>query len=383
MATNRRVLFVDDEPRVLEALEHNLSFDFDVETAPSGAAALVLLDRARARGLDFAVIVSDMRMPQMTGAEFLAHARTRAPATTRVLLTGQSDLKAAADAVNRGGLFRFLFKPCPIPELTRVLEDGIEQHRVLGAERELLEQTLRGAVGALVELLGLACPDALGRAQVLEAYVIHMATTLGLGEQWELRLAAQLCLVGCIAVPPDALARHFAGERPRPEIRRMLASIPQVGANLIAPIPRLERVAAMIRHQDAPAGDCELTLRGAQLLKLARAADALVSRGNSVAAAVELLRRTEGYDDAMLDALADFHGRAEGFEIRMLNLGDLVDGMVLDQDVSSSAGQLLVARGRELTLAMLERLNNFARTAGIVQPLRVLVPCTKVIARAV
>lgn len=381
MVVNRRVLFVDDEPRVLEAFEHNLAFDFEVETAISGAKALQAIDRARAEGRDFAVIVSDMRMPQMNGAEFLAHARARAPETVRVLLTGQSDLEAAADAVNRGGLFRFLFKPCPIPELSRVLEDAIEQHRVIGAERELLEQTLRGAVGALVELLGLACPIALGRAQMVEAYVMHMATKLGFGASWELRLAGQLCLIGCIAVPPEALARHFAGERPRPEVRRMLASIPEVGANLIAPIPRLERVAAIVRNQDQPAGD-EFVARGARLLKVARAADALTSRGGSVAAAVKALRRAEEYDAALLDALADFHGTAEeGFEIRMLGIGDLIDGMVLDQDVLSNGGQLLVARGREITLAMLERLNNFSRTAGIVQPLRVLVPCSKPIVR--
>ena len=87
---NRRILFVDDEPRLLEAIERKLAGQFEITTVTSGAKGLEALAGAQ---LPFAVIVSDMRMPGMDGAAFLAQARTLARTSTRLLLTGDTSLK--------------------------------------------------------------------------------------------------------------------------------------------------------------------------------------------------------------------------------------------------------------------------------------------------
>src|SRR6187402_10383 len=108
------VLLVDDEAQVLDGLSRTLRGGFRIATAVSGAAGLVLL----AERPDFAVVVSDMRMPGMNGAAFLAKARELAPDVIRVVLTGETDLQAAISAVNEGSIYRFLCKPCP-PELLR------------------------------------------------------------------------------------------------------------------------------------------------------------------------------------------------------------------------------------------------------------------------
>ena len=104
-----RVLFVDDEPAVLEALALNLRRTYDVVTATSGQAGLEYLWAQS----DFAVVVSDMRMPKMDGTTFLALARDAAPDAVRILLTGHTDIDAAVKVVNHGQIFRFLTKPCP------------------------------------------------------------------------------------------------------------------------------------------------------------------------------------------------------------------------------------------------------------------------------
>jgi DNA-binding NtrC family response regulator len=114
-------------------------------TATSGKAGL---ERLSSDG-PFAVVVSDMRMPEMNGAAFLAQVRERAPDTVRVLLTGQADLDSAIAAVNEGQIFRFLTKPCAPEMLISSLRAAEEQHRLITAERVLLEQTLHGAVKAL------------------------------------------------------------------------------------------------------------------------------------------------------------------------------------------------------------------------------------------
>src|SRR5258705_6448145 len=97
-----RVLCVDDEPHILEGLMLQLRRQFTVFTAPGGRAGLECL--ARERG--FAVVISDMRMPEMDGAAFLARAREEHPDAVRILLTGNSDLDAAIAAVNEGEIFR-------------------------------------------------------------------------------------------------------------------------------------------------------------------------------------------------------------------------------------------------------------------------------------
>src|SRR5687768_872607 len=103
------VLCVDDEPQVLAGLSVSLRRRYEILTATSGAEALAVL----ARRPDVAVVVSDMRMPGMDGAAFLAKAKEIAPDAVRVLLTGYSEIDAAMNAVNQGQIFRFLTKPCP------------------------------------------------------------------------------------------------------------------------------------------------------------------------------------------------------------------------------------------------------------------------------
>ena len=113
-----RILCVDDEPNVLEGLARTLRGHYIVETATEGKVALEMLKTAE----PFAVVMSDQRMPQMTGVQLLAHTRTVAPNSVRVLLTGQADMESAIDAVNEGNIFRFLTKPCSTDALLKALD---------------------------------------------------------------------------------------------------------------------------------------------------------------------------------------------------------------------------------------------------------------------
>lgn len=106
---NRRVLFVDDEPNVLEGIQRTLRKQVELQTASSGAEALRLIEESG----PFAVVVSDMRMPAMNGAQFLAKLRGQEPDTVRMILSGEADLDATLAAVKEGEIYRFLTKPCP------------------------------------------------------------------------------------------------------------------------------------------------------------------------------------------------------------------------------------------------------------------------------
>src|SRR3954451_19706844 len=118
-----RVLLVDDEPAVVAALTRHLRRRFDVVIATGGREALAVVD---ATAEPFDVVVSDLRMPGMTGIDVLSQVRARSPRTARILLTGHADVDSAVEAVNRAGLFRFLIKPCPPEELVGVLEEAVD-----------------------------------------------------------------------------------------------------------------------------------------------------------------------------------------------------------------------------------------------------------------
>ncbi len=116
-----KILFVDDQPSLLNAMARHFESRYDVHTAIGGKIGLEMID-----GRAFAVVVSDMQMPGMDGIEFLQHVRERAPDTIRVMLTSNDDQQTAVDAVNEGAVFRFLNKPCQAEELERVLEQAVE-----------------------------------------------------------------------------------------------------------------------------------------------------------------------------------------------------------------------------------------------------------------
>ena len=112
-----KVLFVDDEPNVLAAYERQLRKQFDVVTMQGGEAGL----QAVTMSGPYAVVVSDFRMPNMDGIEFLSRVKGISPDTVRMILTGYADVQTAIEAVNEGNVFRFLTKQCPPDSLAKAV----------------------------------------------------------------------------------------------------------------------------------------------------------------------------------------------------------------------------------------------------------------------
>lgn len=127
------VLFVDDEEHILNALRRLLvDEDYEVLTARSGPEALEILRHA-----DIAVIVTDQKMPQMTGAEFLEQARSVSPDSGRIVLTGQADVEMAVDAINRGQAHRYISKPWNNDELIAAIRSAADGSRLIRENRRL------------------------------------------------------------------------------------------------------------------------------------------------------------------------------------------------------------------------------------------------------
>jgi len=150
-----KILFVDDEEDILNSFKRQFRKKANISTATSGQEALDLMDSEG----EFAVIVSDMRMPIMDGAEFLERAKKKSPNSIRILLTGQTDLNSAISAVNKGQIFRFLSKPCSQELLQDSLKSAIRQYRLINIEKDLLQNTVKGSIELLSELLAIVKPN--------------------------------------------------------------------------------------------------------------------------------------------------------------------------------------------------------------------------------
>jgi CheY-like chemotaxis protein len=370
----KRILCVDDEPNVLQAFERQFRREFDVQTAPGPEVAL---QRLAAEG-PFAVVVSDMRMPVMDGAEFLSRVREHWPDTVRVMLTGQADLHSTMAAVNQGNIFQFLTKPCPTDILARAMNAALEQHRLIIAERELLEGTLRGSIGVLCEILSLVNTSAFGQAQRILRYVRCMAEALQLPDLWQYELAAMLSRIGCVTVPPEVMEKYRAGQPLGEAEKQLLQSQGRVGCDLLARIPRLEAVAQMVAHQsfeDLETQPISASVKtGAHLLKIACDFDEQISRGGSVEVILSKMRGCRKYDSTFVSALEKVQLEEAAGETRCVTLAQIKTGMILNYSVLSKTGLLLMAKGQEITASSIVRLQTFARTVGVVEPINIIVP---------
>jgi CheY-like chemotaxis protein len=346
-----QILCVDDEPQILQGIALHLRKKYEVLQATSGIGALKIIE-----GTTPAVIISDMRMPGMDGAQLLAQVHAKIPRTSRILLTGYSDMSAAASAVNDGQIFRFLVKPCPPPALLAAVDAAFEHHRVLEAEKILLEQTLRGAVRALADVLALLDPRGFGRSALVKDIALALAHATGCDLAWQLEVAATFAHVGTASLPSSTAERVARAARLTPEENAMVERLPAMVEKIVRTIPRLDDVAAIVAGLEQPWSEAP---RGARILRLAMDAAAVEASGTDPRDAVEVLRlRASRYEPALLDALAQLRGAGASL-VAVVQPSQLALGMVLVDDLKGLGGLLIVQRGTEVTAPLLERVRNF------------------------
>ena len=360
-----KILLVDDDPAVLQAYERLLHKELQIATAMGGVAGLTLLKQHG----PFAVVVSDMRMPGMDGIEFLLKVQEASPDTIRVMLTGTSEIETAVAAVNQGKIFRFLSKPCGKEMLTKTLRDSLAQYRLVTAEKEILENTLRGVIYVLTEVLSLVSPAAFSRATRVRRYVQHVVSKLSLGNPWRFEVAAMMSQLGCVTLDPETIDAVYAGRELSPEEKTQYIEHPLMAQELLKTIPRMESIAWMIAYQnrrlpdDWDFGDREMReMRlGAQILRAALAFDLDLRKQHSrVQAAHSLKRRFDDLDERIVDALVELEPEKAGEDSFSLPIAQLTTGLILEQEVRTDKQLLIAARGQEITTPLLLKLKTFA-----------------------
>jgi len=359
------VLFVDDEKRLGEVYADVFKADYDVHVAASGQEGLQKLRQLK----NVAIVISDFHMPHMDGATFLAEVKQHSPLTVRILLTGTDGVGSAKDAVNKGQIFRFLTKPCPLDQFRGALVAGVEQHRLLNAERMVMQETLIECISALMEVLAVTNPVAFGRAQRLKNTVKKLSGWLDCAGFWQLEAAALLSQVGYFAVNAELAEKIYYGRELNAEEAARAATVPAHAKRLLEHIPRLEPALQILAALDwsdeeiARAGDRMVSL-GARILGAALEVDTLTSRGTPKPQIIEALYARQGrYGERVVKAVGAVIGQAreEPPDTALeMPLRKTQTGMHLLQEIRNANGALLVPSGYEISTRLIDRISQIA-----------------------
>jgi ActR/RegA family two-component response regulator len=373
-----KILLVDDDRNILDGYKRSLDREFGIETALGGQDALSLISEAG----PYAVVVVDMRMPGIDGVELLVRIKSLSPDTVRVMLTGNADRDTAINAINEGSIFRFLAKPCSKELMAKTLTAALVQYRMATAEKFLLEQTLNRSIQVLTEVLSLVNPAAFGRAEHARRYMHEIVVAMKLKNPWQYEAAAMMSQLGCVTLTPETIDAVYRGEKLSPNEQAQYDAHPQVAYDLLSKIPRLEPIAWMVQHQndeDAEAKDSETTgLRvGAQMLRLILAYEKLIHEGKSRTEGAHLLaRQNADVDPKFFQALVAIDVKSDEGGIRRCSVDDLAPGMIIQQEVRTLDGTLLVPKGHEVTSAVIFRLKNFHAKKSISGKLNISMPAS-------
>lgn len=266
----------------------------------------------------------------------------------------------------------------------RVVDEGLKYYHLQQAERELLEQTLLGAIKVLSEMGGIIVPRQFGRAARIKQLMSMLGVAMQARDLWQLEAAAMLALIGTVTLPAELLERHLALTPLNPEEKAQYYSHVHTAHVMIKAIPRLDEVANIILYQeknmdgsgypqDSVKGD-EIPL-GARMLRVLLEYDRLCEAGrDSQRALKELEAAPECFDVKVLIALSSVAGVASGFEQRTVSIFELREEGLLGEDLVMENGTLLVSKGAPITSMLVKKLQFLAKKGKIANKILVYLP---------
>ncbi|MEK9772039.1 MAG: response regulator [Opitutae bacterium] len=361
-----KVLFVDDEPAILKGFKLNLGRKYQVFLAESGRDGLRILEEDG----PFQVIVSDFSMPGMNGADFLEKFREKNKEVVTMLLTGQANFDDLCEVVRRGEIFRLLGKPCSPETLDKNLQQALRQFELISAEKELLEKTLNGAIGAMTSLLSAANPLFFGRAQRVKALAREIAKEMSVAHEWRLEVASDFCYLGYLTLPEASQQKVYDGEDLGAKIEKVVAGFPKFVSDLLQDIPRLNKIRKIIEliSSDYQDSDDEFAEehRIASIIRLAQEYDILESKGLSKGEIFEKIRLLEStFLPGGIDALANTRELSGGFmEANQVSPAELKPGMRLMEELRLADGKMLAPLGAIISLSFVQTIQSHLAALG-------------------
>jgi len=379
--TKKTILIVDDASENIDHLKEFLRLDYGIRGATSGEMAIKI---ALSQNPD--LILLDIMMPEMDGYEVCK--KFKSIETTKVIPIIFVTTKSEIDDETKGlglGAVDYITKPF-VPAIVKArVATQLELKEARDDLQNLLKNTLMGSLKVMMDILSLLNPIMFSQASRLRMYTKQITKLLNIKNGWYYELAAMLSHIGCINLSAEILNKLYTGKTLTDREQKIFEMGSKIGYELLANIPKIETIADMILHQhdsvDKNFNSSEIEeedpgILGGQILKIIIYFDQLITRGNSYEVALKQMKKDPNkFDPLILDALKrSLEIRELEMDVRILNVNELCEGMILDENIYSHKELLVVNKGTEITLLLLKKLQQFSSMAEINEPIRVLVP---------
>ncbi len=327
MEFHHKILVVDDEPANLRLLKRVLSGDYDVLPASCAEEALAILEEH-----DISLVITDQRMPSISGVQLLEQSLSIRPDAIKILLTGYTDVQSLIDAINSGHVYKYIPKPWDADELKLTVRRALETYELKKRNEALLrdlqialvqlEDLSIGTITALADALDAKCDYTSGHSLRVSRYAVAIGRATGLSdaELRDLELAGILHDVGKIGVPESIL---WKPAQLTAEEEAIMAQHPLRSAKIIGDIPALSRVRSWVLHHHEHIDGCgypdhlsgEAIPYGSRIILVADAYDAMTTDrpyrraiGHDCAVAELLKHSGSQFDAAVVKALISIVG---------------------------------------------------------------------------
>lgn len=396
------ILAIDDDAEDLYLLQEFLSAIPDIQVKFYGYRDLATAIESF-KGDPGDLLFLDYRLGTKTGIQAFQEIQETGYEKPVILLTGNGDERTAVEAM-KTGVADYLSKANLTPDiLYRTIANALEKYelrqaireqqrqtdaadqallRRIRSEKEVLEHTLIGSLEAMTHALSIMNPEVFSRSIRISRYVTAVAKQMGLPVIWRLEVAALLSQIGLITFPPEILHKLGRGKELSHQEEQLYSQYSSIGAEMIRKIPRMDKVADIIEHQEytleisEAQSDIDSIPLESRILKVAIDMDGLESTGHTKQQALDILRaHVKKYDPAVLNALRVISGKTL-HKTKEVQMADLSPPMVLAGDIRAKSGAMVIPKGQPVTFAMLTRLQNFSLFQPIQEPLKVSVPVT-------
>ena len=377
------VLVVDDTEANVDILVDALGELYDVSVAMDGREALESVGDEPPD-----LILLDIMMPEMDGYEVCRRLKghERYGKIPIIFLTALTEVENKTKGFQLGAV-DYITKPFEIAEVKARVETHLKLGLAEADLRELVVKTLGGAIEVMTEILSVANPTAFSRTSRLKRHANALMTAFNLTDFWQIRMAAMLSQIGCIAISPETIEKIFSGRQVLVEDEEAYKRHPQIGYELISKIPRLEEVAEIIaRQQDLQKntgfqGDEQaqrLIQMGSRILKLVLAYEKLTYSGkSSVDALAELKKSEREYGPKLLEGfsrIVESEPKTAQMKVQKIYPRDIAVGMVLAKDIITSSGSVLVKAGTKINPFLFEILHDSSKSEYSEETFAVFVP---------
>jgi DNA-binding NarL/FixJ family response regulator len=364
-----KILLVSADAGFVKKAESLLVKDFALAAVDSGKGAM----KALSSNKGIRVILSGYNLPDVDGIKLLAQVRKDYPQVMRIMVTGQEDFSILTGAIHKAHVFSLHTKSCPPDELLASVLDAAKKSRNVRSDADSMRDTMFGTVRMLVDILELTTPSAMRRSKRIRRRAQEICKDMQAMPPQFMDMVVLLSSIGCVGLPLGLLKKIEKGKDVTKEDMKRFRTHPSIAAHLLERVPRMSKVADIIRHQNTPV--CKNPPVGARILKVCIDLDQMQRSGAGPEKALEFMRgKPEIYDERVLDALEYHFGACKMQDCNSIMLADLEPGMVMQADMVTESGSILLHRGETLSEASHLRVRAFSDLLKVKEPLCAALP---------